>query len=195
MIAIGGFIPFSLNDFPGHPAAVIFTQGCNFRCPYCHNRDLLMPGPGVVEPEAVLTHLRKRRNVLDAVVITGGEPTLQPELPAFCRILRQMGIRIKLDTNGSRPHVLRALLDEGLLNFIAMDIKAPWVDYNLMGGEAGKTELLRESVNLIATSGVSCQFRTTCETAALSASEREAIEAIVPLGCAHVWQEVRAVRE
>ena len=111
---IGGYQPCSLCDYPGHVAAVVFTQGCNFRCPFCHNAALLPLTPDavpIISEASILQRLGARRRQLDAVVISGGEPTLQPDLESFLREVRSLALRVKLDTNGSRPDVLSELLE------------------------------------------------------------------------------------
>ena len=121
---ICGLQKTTLLDFPGHVAATIFTGGCNFRCPFCHNGDLLGSDiPEAFSEEEVLNFLKKRRSILEGVAITGGEPTLQPDLRKFIEKIRDMGYRIKLDTNGYRPDVLRSLCEDGLIDYVAMDIK------------------------------------------------------------------------
>ena len=128
---IGGLQKVSLIDYPRRISAVIFTQGCNFRCPYCHNPELVDPtryGETLSEKE-VLAYLEARRGKLDAVTLSGGEPTLQPDLLSFAGRIREQGYLIKVDTNGSRPDVLEKLLDAGLVDYLAMDIKGPPAKY------------------------------------------------------------------
>lgn len=126
-MVIGGLVKFSQSDYPGRPAAVVFTRGCNFRCPWCHNPGLVDPARYVPEVPLgeVLRFLERRRRLPGAVVISGGEPTLQPDLLDFLRELKRMGYATKLDTNGSRPGVLRRALGEGLVDCLAVDYKAP----------------------------------------------------------------------
>jgi pyruvate formate lyase activating enzyme len=160
---IGGFQPFTLSDFPGHVAAIVFTQGCNWRCSYCHNRSLLKlkrPVQDLVPEKYVLDFLLRRCNDLDGLVITGGEPTIQEDLPRFIRKVRQMGLAVKLDTNGSRPDILRALFEEGLLDYIAMDIKAPLDQYESITRRPVNIEALQTSIDLIKNSGVPHELRT-----------------------------------
>ena len=162
-IRIGGLQKFSLIDYPGLISAVIFTQGCNFRCPYCHNPELVLPERinDPVDPEAVLKFLQSRQGKIDGVTVTGGEPTLQPDLISFMRRIRQLGFKIKLDTNGSRPDVLGKILDAGLADCIAMDIKAPLKDYPVVTGVRIEPDVIRHSIALIRQSGIAHQFRTT----------------------------------
>jgi pyruvate formate lyase activating enzyme len=160
---IGGFQPFTLSDFPGHVAAIVFTQGCNWRCPYCHNRLLLKrsrPQHELIPEAHVFNVLHRRRNELDGLVITGGEPTIQEDLPRFIRKVRSLGLTIKLDTNGSRPDVIRQLLEEGLLDYIAMDIKAPFNQYESVVRRPVDIDALHTSIELIKKSAVPHEFRT-----------------------------------
>ncbi len=188
---IGGYQSVSLCDFEGHVAAVVFTQGCNFRCPFCHNASLL---PAEVDPahlipeEHVLDRLRLRHGFIDAVVVSGGEPTLQPDLPRFLRILRRMEFLVKLDTNGSRPEILRVLLREGLLDYVAMDIKAPWPKYGILAGVSVPTHSITESIRLIADSGLPHEFRTTLAPGLREDEDLVAIRQMIPAGSPHKTQ-------
>jgi pyruvate formate lyase activating enzyme len=159
---IGGFQPLTLSDFPGHVAAIVFTQGCNWRCPYCHNRSLLKkrrPQQELIPETHVFDVLHRRRNELDGLVITGGEPTIQEDLPRFIRKARRLGLRVKLDTNGSRPDVIRQLLEEGLLDYIAMDIKAPFDQYESIVRRPVDIDALQTSIELIKNSGIPYELR------------------------------------
>lgn len=160
---IGGYQKSSLVHFPGKVAAVIFTQGCCWRCPYCHNRSLVFPTrfQPSTPVEEIFDHLLLRREELDGVVVTGGEPTLQPDLTDFLRQVRQMGYQIKLDTNGSQPNVLARLLQENLLDYIAMDIKGPLSEYARFTGCEVDTGPIELSVELIKQSNIPYEFRTT----------------------------------
>ena len=160
---IGGFQPFTLTDYPGHVAAIVFAQGCNFRCPYCHNARLLptdRPKRELIPETYVFDYLSRRRLQLDGLVITGGEPTIQEDLPRFIRRVRRLGLKIKLDTNGSQPGVIRQLLEENLLDYIAMDIKAPLEQYESRVCRPVDTDALNTNIELIKNSGVPCEFRT-----------------------------------
>ena len=125
-LIICGLQKTTLLDYPGYVAATIFTGGCNFRCPFCHNSEILgNDAPPLYSPDDILAFFKKRNRILDGVCISGGEPCLQPEaLEDFILQVRSLGLRIKLDTNGSRPQVIRHLAEQGLLDYIAMDIKA-----------------------------------------------------------------------
>lgn len=175
---IYGFQKTTLLDYPEHVAATIFIGGCNFRCPFCQNAGLVMPrgadmpgqnsqlgrGISTIPEEDVFAHLDKRRGILDGVCITGGEPTLQPELEAFIRKIRGMGYRIKLDSNGYRPEVLKHLLEQGLLDYVAMDVKASRENYAKAAGLADSAfvlEHIEESIRLLQVCGIPYEFRTT----------------------------------
>ena len=187
---IGGLQPFTLSDYPGTVAAVIFTQGCNFRCPFCHNGSLLpMRAPSRIPAERVWDLLERRRGKLKGVVITGGEPTLHADLPEFVRRIRELGYRVKLDTNGSAPAMLRRLLAEGLLDYVAMDVKAPWRKYSDLCGVKAPVDAVRESMRLIAESGLCHEFRTTWVPALLSEGDVSRIRAAIPAGSPYKTQE------
>lgn len=161
---ICGLMKTTLLDFPGHVACTIFTGGCNFRCPFCHNAELLdINMPSEYSEEEIFAFLEKRHHTLEGVAITGGEPTLQPDLPDFIRQIRErFGLQIKLDTNGYRPEVLKALVQEGLLDYVAMDIKAGPSGYGRVSGVPGlRLEPVLESIAFLLTDPVSYEFRTT----------------------------------
>jgi pyruvate formate lyase activating enzyme len=159
---LGGLQPCSFIDYPGRLAAVAFTRGCNLRCPYCHNPGLVAPPwPGAVEEGEVLALLAARRGKLDGLVVTGGEPTLQPDLLPFLRRVKSLGFAVKLDTNGTRPDVLRDLLTARLLDYVAMDLKDEPERYPEWLGDGGDPEALRRSIALLASSGVDHELRTT----------------------------------
>jgi pyruvate formate lyase activating enzyme len=194
-VLIGGLERFTLSDFPGRAAAIVFTQGCNFRCPFCHNGQLLPmrpPAASALVPESeVLAFLAKRRGRLDGVVITGGEPTLQPDLADFLRALRALGFATKLDTNGSQPDIVRELLENGLLDYVAVDLKAPIDRYAMLAGVRVDLASIRTSIALVAASGVPHEFRTTVVPRLLSPDDVKAIRALVPPGSPHRLQAFR----
>lgn len=162
-------------DYPGKVAATVFLCGCNFRCPFCHNPELADPNgfnkEFRISSEEVLDFLESRKNKLDGVCITGGEPTLCPELPDFIGKIREMGFLVKLDTNGTNPEMLAFLLEEGLLDYVAMDIKAPLdkkkyaraVGISSSGRESAKSILskVKKSVKILMQSDIDYEFRTT----------------------------------
>jgi pyruvate formate lyase activating enzyme len=187
---IGGLQKFSLIDYPGRISAIVFTQGCNFRCPYCHNPELVDPvqyGP-VLPEEEVISFLEKRRGKLDAVTMTGGEPTLQPDLDRFLQEIKKMGYLIKLDTNGSMPDTLERLIHAGLVDYLAMDVKGPLKKYGQIAGTEVQTRKIRKSIALIANSGIDHEFRTTVVRSQLDNEDLIAIAGLLKNGRLHVLQ-------
>lgn len=159
-----GFQKTTLLDYPGHVAGIVFVGGCNLRCPYCHNSRLVRNenNPDAFSEEEVLSFLRKRTGLIDGLCISGGEPTLYTELPAFIRRVKQLGFLVKLDTNGTNPDMLRLLLQEQLLDYVAMDIKASKERYQQITGFAGISyERIQESLSLLLSSDMEYEFRTT----------------------------------
>jgi pyruvate formate lyase activating enzyme len=160
---IGGLQRVSLIDYPGAICAVVFTQGCNFRCAYCHNPELVDPAlfhPALDESE-FFDFLRARKGKLDAVVITGGEPTLHGDLDSFIGRIKKLGYAVKLDTNGSHPRAVKALLDKKLLDYIAMDVKAPFERYEEIVRTNVDTNGIQETIGLILEAKIPHEFRTT----------------------------------
>lgn len=151
----------SLVDYPGHMSAVFFTPGCNWRCFYCHNHELVAKPQFCMTGAAALEWLDGRRGWLDAVTITGGEPTLQPRLADFVRAVRAKGFKVKLDTNGTRPEVLRVLLRQRLLDYVAMDIKAPLNKYEAFCGAPVDHGAVNASIDQLLAGAVDYEFRTT----------------------------------
>lgn len=159
---INGIQKLTLLDFPERVACTLFTAGCNWRCPFCHNASLVTNIGDALDTDEILTMLSKRRGLLDGVCITGGEPTLQPDLADFITRVRAMGYAVKLDTNGTHPDRLAALLDASLLDYVAMDIKNSREKYPLTVGVAGfDPAVIDESIALLRESGVAHEFRTT----------------------------------
>jgi len=154
---------FSLSDFPGRMAAVVFTQGCNYKCSYCHNPGLIAArGDDSMDADEIFRFLSNRRGKLDGVVISGGEPTLQPGLIDFIQRVRRLGFAVKLDTNGSSPDLLGKIVDDRLADYIAMDIKAPLHRYAEVTGVACDITAVHESIRLLlASEHISHEFRTT----------------------------------
>lgn len=161
---IYGFQKTTLLDYPEHVAATVFVGGCNFRCPFCHNGQLVLEpaSQAAVSEEEIFAYLEKRRGILEGVCITGGEPTLQNDLSKFICRVKDMGYLVKLDTNGYRPDVLKALLRAALLDYVAMDIKASPKNYPVAAGvRAFDFERIRESIRILEESGIPHEFRTT----------------------------------
>lgn len=164
-VRFGGLLPTSLIDFPGRISCILFVAGCNFHCPYCHNPDLAAgrTGPGrSLSRTEFIAFLQQRRSLLDGVVITGGEPTLFSGLPDLCRLVKEMGFAVKVDTNGSRPAVLQRLIGERLVDFVAMDVKTDLARYTPLLRRRRRPEDLVESIEAILQSGLPHEFRTTC---------------------------------
>ncbi|MDD2753385.1 MAG: anaerobic ribonucleoside-triphosphate reductase activating protein [Candidatus Portnoybacteria bacterium] len=163
-MVFGGIQKLTLIDYPGKVAATVFTVGCNFLCPYCHNPELVDPAkisrqPKVAEKE-ILEFLATRQGLLEGVCITGGEPTLFSDLPEFVKKIKEMGFLVKLDTNGSSPQALEKLLAKKLIDFIAMDIKAPLEKYKKVAGDKVILENIQRSTELVR-SAPDYEFRTT----------------------------------
>jgi pyruvate formate lyase activating enzyme len=176
-VTFAGIVPASLVDFPGHVAVTVFVAGCNLRCPYCHNPGLVT-GARTGRPWAegeVLELLRRRQGVLSHLCVSGGEPTLQPGLPAFLAAVRGLGVRVKLDTNGSAPARLEALLRAGLCDYVAMDVKTAWARYGELGGPGAPAAAYRRSAALVRALAPDYEFRTTVVPGLVGHAEVRAI--------------------
>jgi len=162
---IGGLHKNSLIDYPGKISCVIFLSGCNFDCPYCHNPELAKGrslGSDFLSENLIFDFLETHKGFLDGVVISGGEPTLQNGLISFCKKIRLMGYPVKLDTNGSRPEIISKLIDEGLINYIAMDIKTDPSHYTPLIKNNCSLDKILSSIRIIMESEIDYEFRTTC---------------------------------
>lgn len=182
---ICGLMKTTLLDFPGHVACTIFTGGCNFRCPFCHNAELLdMSLPPEYSEEEIFAFLEKRKRTLEGVAISGGEPTLQKDLKEFIRAIRErFGLAVKLDTNGFRPAVLRELLEEGLLDYAAVDIKSGPSGYGTVAGVPGiDLAPIRETIALLKAGSLPYEFRTTVVKGLHEAADFEEIGQLID-GC------------
>jgi pyruvate formate lyase activating enzyme len=189
---IKGFLETSFLDWPGRLAAVLFLGGCNFRCPFCHNAEL------VLAPQALssfpltglLERLRALQGWVDAVVVTGGEPTLHPRLAELLGRIRVAGYEVKLDTNGSRPEVLARLLARGLVQAVDLDLKAPLEAraYARLAGVEVHVELVRASIDLLSASGIPHRFRTTYVPGLLTRDDLDLLRTQVPAGSTLVLQ-------
>lgn len=167
---LGGMVKFTLIDFPGTPSAIVFTQGCNFRCRYCHNPELVYPHlfTESYPEEEFFAFLKRRQGTLEGVVVSGGEPTLHDDLPRFLADIKALGYKTKLDTNGSRPEMLEKLLTEKLVDFVAMDLKAPFEKYSLITEVDTNAAVIRQSMKLLEESGVPYEYRTTYDKEVLN---------------------------
>ncbi len=190
-LEIGGFQAFSLCDFPGIPAAVIFLQGCNWRCEYCHNPSLLPCSQGCYELKEIMTTLAARKQLVQGIVLTGGEPTLQKGISDLIEILHTQGFKVKLDTNGTNPEFLEQLIATGNLDYIAMDIKAPWSKYSDITGTAVSIEHLTRSVELLSHSEIPHQFRTTFAPHLLTQADIDEIRSTLPPSSTYIVQKYR----
>ena len=190
---IGGFQKNSLIDFPETIACVIFTQGCNFICPYCHNPDLVA-GPQtqagrLYDEIKIFNFLGKRKNFLEGVVITGGEPTLQKDLINFCRKVKTMGYRLKLDSNGTHPEILAALFEDGLVDFISMDIKTSLEHYYRVAPGEFDPRKIFESTRLLMEKAPAYEFRTTCARPFVSRKIMETIGKMISGASTYILQK------
>jgi len=160
---IGGLQKVSLIEYPGKICAIIFTQGCNFNCPYCYNAELVDPNlyRECLPEDEIFSFLAKRKGKLDAVTITGGEPTIQPDLIEFVKYVRKIGYLIKIDTNGSYPKVIEKLISKKLVDYIAMDLKGPLSKYMIVTRSQINEDEIKQSIEIIMKSGIPYEFRTT----------------------------------
>ncbi|HYQ60999.1 MAG TPA: anaerobic ribonucleoside-triphosphate reductase activating protein, partial [Desulfatiglandales bacterium] len=192
---IGGLQKTSLIDFPGKVSCVCFVSGCNFRCPYCHNPDLVdLPAKPFIDESSFLALIRERQGFLDGVVISGGEPTLQKDLPAFVSRIKREGYAVKLDTNGSHPKMIRELLEKRLLDYIAMDVKTDPSLYPLyMQREIDPSDIC-SSIKLIMASGIPYEFRTTCVRPIVSEETVQSIGRLIQGSFLYVLQQFNRTR-
>jgi pyruvate formate lyase activating enzyme len=158
---IGGFQKTSLLDYPDEISAIIWTVGCNFNCPFCYNIDLVNKTAKIHSEEQVINFLEKRKNVIDALVITGGEPLIQKDIASFCEKIKKIGYKIKIDTNGTFPKKLQDLLDKKLVDYIAMDVKAPKDKYKKLAGTDVDLSKIEKSIQTIKDKAPDYEFRTT----------------------------------
>ncbi len=187
---IGGFQRASLIDYPGEIGAVVFCQGCNFRCPYCHNPELVDPGrfSAAIPEDQIFSFLARRVGKLDAVTVTGGEPTLQDDLFSFLSWLKDKGYLVKLDTNGSMPSVLERLIAGKKVDYLAMDLKGPLEKYPEITGVSGFSGAVADSICLIMASGLKYEFRTTVVDALLSEADLLAMGGLISKARRYVLQ-------
>lgn len=161
---IHGLNKTTLLDYPEHLASTVFTGGCNFRCPFCHNKTLVLTPDKqpLINEQEVLDYFEKRKTIIEGVCITGGEPTLQKDLPEFLKKIKAIGLKVKLDTNGYRPEIIKLLYDQGLVDYIAMDIKASKERYSKVAGVSNlDLSKIEESIKFIIENFQDYEFRTT----------------------------------
>jgi len=188
-----GLQRLSLIDYPGKLCATIFTAGCNFRCPYCYNEDIVLDYPAMpkMPEDKIIEFLHPRLGFLDGVCVTGGEPTIHRELPKFLGRLKSIGSLVKLDTNGSRPKALAYVMEKGLVNYIALDVKVPLDRYEETVRYRVKPEGLKETIKLIRRSGVDHEFRTTVVPGLLDGDDLEEIAMTLAGSKRYVLQQFR----
>ena len=175
-MTFGGLEKLTLIDYPGKVACMVYTIGCNFRCPYCHNPELVDETVETrISEQDFLDFLDVRKQLLDAVVITGGEPTMHDDLPDFMKKVRDRGFLVKLDTNGTNPLMLERLIKEGLVNYVAMDIKAPLRSYSQTVARPVDIEAIQKSIDILRSSPVDYEFRTTLIKSLVSPEDIEEI--------------------
>ncbi|MBP9752011.1 MAG: anaerobic ribonucleoside-triphosphate reductase activating protein [Candidatus Moranbacteria bacterium] len=196
---IGGFQKLTLIDYPGKVATTVFTVGCNFRCPFCHNPELIdfpkeeLPTYRKNE-KAFFDFLEKRKGKLDGVCVTGGEPTVQPDILDFLGKIKKMGFLVKLDTNGSRPEIVKEVVGRELADFFAMDIKNRAECYRETSGSGVSDANIRESIRLIRESGIGHEFRTTVVPGIHGESDFSGIVELIDGAPAYYLQEFRDFR-
>ena len=176
---INGLLKLTLLDFPGKTACTVFFGGCNFRCPFCHNASLVRGEGENISEEEFFKFLRKREGILDGVAITGGEPLLQKDIVSFIRRIKEMDYQVKLDTNGSFPEKLKALVAEGLIDYVAMDIKSSPEGYSRAAGCKIDMEKIKESVDFLLSGAVDYEFRTTVAKGAVFPEDMEDIGKLI----------------
>lgn len=179
---IAGFTPAGMIDWPGRVAATVFLAGCDFRCPFCHNPGLKSVSSDSAQWESLRSYLRMRRNWIDGVVITGGEPTDDPGLVALLDALAQESVPVKLDTNGSHPELLGRLIAERLVSYVAVDVKTTPENYECATGRADSAERVAQAINVVRGSGIAHEFRTTVYPGVVEISDLTRIAGLLA-GC------------
>jgi len=158
---IGGFQKTSLLDYPDMISSIIWTVGCNFNCPFCYNTELVYGTAKIISEEEIFDHLKKRKGIVEALVISGGEPFLQKDLGVFCEKVKKLGYLVKIDTNGSFPDELKELIDKKLVDYVAVDIKAPKNKYEKLAGVKTDVEKIQKTIDILQKSCVDYEFKTT----------------------------------
>ena len=181
----------SLIDFPGVVSAIVFLRGCNFMCSYCHNPELIFAEGETISEEDFFAMLAENRHMLDGVCVSGGEPCLQLGLPEFLSKLKKLGFKVKLDTNGSVPEMLSRVLKEGLVDYVAMDIKSSWENYSRVARLVSVADKVKNSLSIIYESGVNCEFRTTIFPGVHTIQDFVAIAGCLKPGSKYFIQNIR----
>lgn len=159
---INGFNKLTLLDYPNQVACIIFTKGCNYRCPFCHNGPLVLGDDYTVKEQEVLDYLDKRKGILDGIVVSGGEPLLQKDIKRFLKVIKEKGYKIKLDTNGTSPQLLQEIINECLVDYVAMDIKNVFKKYELtVGVKNTQLDNIKQCIKILEDSNIEYEFRTT----------------------------------
>jgi len=184
----------SLIDFPNTLSAIVFTQGCNLNCPYCQNPELVSVSRGKLSGVDALKHLSRISDKIEGVSITGGEPTIQKDLVSFCSAIKDLGLKVKIDTNGSNPRMIRELLDRDILDYIAMDFKAPLHKYQQITRSNIRPDIILESARAIMDSSVPYEFRTTVARELLTLNDIVKISKILAGARLYVVQKVRSIK-
>jgi len=178
---IGGLQKLSLIDFPGLLSCIVFTQGCNFRCSYCHNPELVLPEKfsPEIDIDSFFQFLEMRKKYLEGVSITGGEPTIHSDLPLFIEKIKNMDFKVKLDTNGWNPEILKKLFEKELLDYISMDVKGPFDKYSEIAGVKVDIEKIKESIELIKEAKIPYEFKTTVVKSQISFNDFKKIGEVI----------------
>ncbi len=177
---ISGLQKLSLVDYDEHMAATIFTAGCNFACPFCHNSSLVIGNTDSIDEKEIFAYLEKRKNILDSVVISGGEPTLHPDLPLFIKKIKDMGYLVKLDTNGTNLDMVKYLVENHLIDYIAMDIKNCLEKYSAITGKDINKIQIMDTIKYIMSCGIDYEFRTTIVSEYHSINDFDIIGQMIP---------------
>ncbi len=191
----GGLQKTTLLDYPGKVAATVFTLGCNFYCPFCHNPELVNPVLAKEQPKIsekqILDFLKERQGLLEALVITGGEPTIHPQLEGFISKVKQLNFLVKLDTNGSNPQILKDLIANKLIDYVAMDIKSPLKKYYLFTKGIDYISKIKKSIEILMNSDIDYEFRTTLDPLNLNEEDVLEISKLIKGAKAYYLQEFK----
>jgi pyruvate formate lyase activating enzyme len=191
---IAGLVGSGMLDWPGRLSATVFLGGCNLRCPFCHNPELVGAPKHPGSLERILDHVRAKRDWLDGIVVTGGEPTTDPALLDLLRVLKSEGLPVKLDTNGTAPALVGSLIADGLVDFVALDVKAAPARYDFATRTAGLWPSVKATIRVLIDSGVEHEFRTTCYPSAVDTADLPNIASQLAGGRRYAIQQFRPQR-